>query len=63
VGGEWRFPDSNVTLKAKISSNLTHAVSITHLLGKYGTYSFGVQVSDVVNKKNFTFGSQINLNL
>jgi hypothetical protein len=63
VGGEWRFSDSGTTVKAKISSNLTHAVSITNCLGKYGTYGLGVQLSDVGNHNNFTFGSQINLNL
>lgn len=59
VGGEWKFPESKVTLRGKISLNLISALSISHSLGSYGTYGFGAQWNGA--NKPVTFGTHLSL--
>jgi hypothetical protein len=47
LGAEWKFPESNTTLKAKISNSLTSALTITHQLANIGKYSFGLEVKEL----------------
>lgn len=61
MGGEWRHPEHGITVNAKINSHLTNALTITHDLVGYGTYSFGFELSSFGNLNNFKFGTGISL--
>ena len=50
-------------MKAKISKDLSHMITIKNKLGSYGTYSLGVAASEIGSKNKFKFGVQLDLNL
>lgn len=60
LGSEWNLGDT--TVKAKINSNLSHAISIRNKMS-YGTYTFGLEATDLPGKPRFRFGLTLDLNL
>lgn len=60
LGSEWNLGDT--TVKAKINSNLSHAISIRNKMS-YGTYTFGLEATDLPSKPRFRFGLTLDLNL
>jgi hypothetical protein len=47
----------------KVSSNLSAAISVKHALSGYGSYTWGVDMSEIGTKNNVRFGVQVDLNL
>lgn len=58
---EWRLGET--TVKAKLSKDLSHAICIRKKLGRFGTYSLGVEASDFTNKLRYKFGIKLDLSL
>ena len=53
--------DTGIKLKADINRNL--GVSIKNPISGFGSYIFGVNVSDFGGANKFTYGVQLDLNL
>lgn len=58
---EWKW--GGTTLKARVNTELTHAVTIKNKWGEWGSYSLGVAGSELGSKNKFRFGIQMDLNL
>jgi len=50
-------------VKAKVDLNRNLALSVKNNIEGYGSYLFGVNVSDFGNNNKFTYGAQVELNL
>jgi len=55
--------DSKQILKVKLDSTMKVALSMKQFIGSYGSYTFGVQVSDLGTNNNIKYGFQVDLNL
>ena len=63
MGGAWRFRDHKAIVKAKVTPNMTCAISVNNALGLLGTYSLGLQVKELGRKNQVSFGSKVWIDL
>jgi hypothetical protein len=55
--------DSKQMLKLKLDSKMKAALAVKQFIGGYGSYTFGVQVSELGTNNNIKYGFQLDLNL
>lgn len=51
------------TLKVKVSSDRSAALSLRNTMGKYGSYVFGVGINGVGTENKINFGVLVDLNV
>jgi hypothetical protein len=55
--------DSKQMMKIKLESQMKAAIAIKQFIGSYGSYTFGVQVSELGTNNTIKYGFQLDLNV